>query len=86
MAAETTKPAAPRPQTTAVAIIQPPRLPYPGPAVSERFGVDKSMWKALVEAVFPLAKSPDAVVLALSYCKARNLDRRRRVPRARTLP
>lgn len=53
--------------------LQPPRLPYHA-AVQERFGVDKSGWKALVEAVYPLAKTPDAVVMALSYCKARKLD------------
>lgn len=56
-----------------VAVINPPRLPYPA-AAEERFGVDRSSWKALVEAVWPLAKTADAVVLALSYCKARRLD------------
>lgn len=66
--------APPPPQSSgAVAVIQPPRLPF-HPAVEERFGIGKSEWKALVEAVFPNAKSPDAVVLALSYCKARRLD------------
>lgn len=53
--------------------LQPPRLPY-HTAVQDRFGVDKSGWKALVEAVYPLAKTPDSVVMALSYCKARKLD------------
>lgn len=56
-----------------VVAFSPPRLPY-HPAVQERFGIDKSGWKALVEAVFPSAKTIDAVVMALSYCKARNLD------------
>lgn len=56
-----------------VAIISPPRLPY-HPAIYDRFGVDKSAWKALTEAIFPAAKTADAVLLALSYCKARNLD------------
>ena len=67
MAAETTKP------QTAVATIAPARLPY-HPAIEERFGVDRSQWKALCESVFPNAKSTDAIVLALSYCKARKLD------------
>lgn len=67
-----------KPQGTAVATIAPPRLPY-HPAIEERYGVDRSQWKALVEAVFPLAKTPDAVVLALSYCKARRLDPFKRV-------
>lgn len=51
----------------------PPRLPF-HPAIQERFGVTKAEWKALVEAVFPLATSTDSIVLALSYCKARKLD------------
>ena len=57
----------------AIAELQPPRLPYHA-AVQDRFGVDRGGWKALVEAVYPLAKTPDAVIMALSYCKARKLD------------
>lgn len=75
--AEKTKPQAVAPQEAqpkgAVAVFQPPRLPY-HPSIEERFGIDRSSWKALVEAVFPLASSVDSVVLALSYCKARRLD------------
>lgn len=63
---------------TDVAVIERPRLPY-AEGVEERFGVDRATWKALVEAVFPLAKTPGAVVLALSYCKARKLDPFKRV-------
>jgi phage recombination protein Bet len=58
---------------TNLPVLAPPRLPY-HPAIEERFGVDKSAWKALVESIFPSAKTPDSVVLALSYCKARKLD------------
>lgn len=36
--------------------------------------MDLTEWRALVDAVFPLAKEPSSVILALSYCKARNLD------------
>lgn len=54
-------------------VIARPRLPF-HPAVEERFGIDRSQWKALVEAIFPLASSIDSVILALSYCKARKLD------------
>lgn len=57
----------------AVANFPPPRLPY-HPVMQDRFGIDASGWKALVEAVYPLAKSPDSVAMALSYCKARKLD------------
>ncbi len=57
----------------AVAVLSPPRLPY-HPAIQDRFGVDKAGWKALTEAIFPTAKSTDSIVMALSYCRARNLD------------
>jgi phage recombination protein Bet len=58
---------------TQIATFKPPRLPF-HPEIENRFGVTKAEWKALVEAVFPLATSVDSVVLALSYCKARKLD------------
>jgi len=53
--------------------LQGPRLPY-YTAVQERFGIDQAAWRALVEAVFPAAKTVEGVLLALSYCKARKLD------------
>ena len=56
-----------------VAKLAPTRLPY-HPLIEERFGIDRSGWKALVEAIFPLAKSADSIVMALAYCKARKLD------------
>ena len=65
-------------QSTALATIAPPRLPFPK-GVEERFGIDRTQWKALVEAVFPMARSPDSVVLALAYCRARRLDPFKRV-------
>jgi phage recombination protein Bet len=55
---------------------QPPRLPWHD-AVAERFsdmGVNKTTWKVLCEAIFPRAKSPDSIIMALSYCQARKLD------------
>jgi hypothetical protein len=42
--------------------------------VEERFGIDRAGWKALVEAIYPNAEKADAIVMALSYCRARNLD------------
>ena len=57
----------------AVAKFQPPRLPYHD-AIEREYGVTRGAWKALVEAVYPLAQSVDSIVMALSYCKARNLD------------
>lgn len=57
----------------AVAVLEPPRLQY-APTIGTQFGVDESQWRALIDAVFPAAKTTAAVVLALSYCKARKLD------------
>jgi phage recombination protein Bet len=50
-----------------------PRLPYPE-GVKERFGIDKTTWRALVEAVFPNASTVESIILALSYCRSRKLD------------
>lgn len=59
---------------TGIAVrVAPPRLPY-HPAIEERFGIDAASWRALTDAVFPSASTTDAVILALSYCKARKLD------------
>jgi phage recombination protein Bet len=63
-----TKPAQP-----SEAIIYAPRLAY-HPGIEQKFGIDKTAWKPLVEAIFPNAQTTDAVILALSYCKARKLD------------
>lgn len=56
-----------------VAVFQPARFPYHD-AIGERFGVDKGMWKVLTDAIFPAAQTPDAIVLAMSYCRSRKLD------------
>lgn len=56
----------------------PARIPYSS-NVGKEFGVEPAAWKALVEAVFPLATSMDSIVMALSYCKARKLDPFKRV-------
>ena len=52
------------------------RLPF-HPGFESRFadiGVTQATWMAVVEACFPLASSYESVGMALSYCKARNLD------------
>lgn len=54
-------------------VVQAPRLPYPAEAAKE-VGLSEGQWKALVDAVFPSAKTVDGVMLALRYCKARQLD------------
>ncbi|MCO8017540.1 phage recombination protein Bet [Brevundimonas diminuta] len=53
--------------------IQGPRLPY-HPAVEDRFGVDQGSWRVLTDAVFPAAERPESIIMALAYCRARNLD------------
>jgi phage recombination protein Bet len=60
-------------KTTDVAVIGPPRLKYM-PLVEERYNVDRSAWKVLVETIYPSAATSAAVVLALGYCKQRELD------------
>jgi phage recombination protein Bet len=49
------------------------RLPY-HPAIKERFGVDQGAWRVLTDAVFPAAEQPESIIMALAYCRARNLD------------
>lgn len=62
----------------ALAVVQPPRLPYPANEAGA-LGVSPGQWKALVDAVFPSAKSVDGVMLAINYAKARGLDVFKRV-------
>lgn len=62
----------------AVATFSPARLPY-HPIMEKEFGIDKAGWRALTESVFPNAKTADSILLALAYCKARNLDPFKRV-------
>ena len=56
---------------TAVAVTQ-ARLPMPV-GVGD-YGIDGAKWKVLVESIFPTAKTPEAVEMALAYCKARDMD------------
>lgn len=49
------------------------RLPYPK-ALGEYAGIDSRQWGVLIDAVWPGAKTVEGVCLAISYCKARNLD------------
>lgn len=49
------------------------RPAYPTRALNA-FGVSQGDWVALVDAVFPAAKTTEGIELALSYCRARKLD------------
>lgn len=46
------------------------RLPMP----SGLTDIDAGKWRVLCESVFPSAKTPEAIVMALDYCRVRNLD------------
>lgn len=61
-----------RPEDKLVVVSQ-GRPPYPVRAQAA-FGVSPGDWRALVDAIFPLAKTTESVELALSYCRARKLD------------
>ena len=49
------------------------RLPY-APDLGDAFGIDNVRWKVLTDAIFPGASTVDSIIMALTYCKARNLD------------
>ena len=53
--------------------VTPTRLPYI-PELEQRYGIAPEDWRALVDAVFPSAKTIEGVMLALSYCRSRKLD------------
>jgi len=49
------------------------RLPFPIEA-KNAYGLDADSWRVLTEAIFPAAQTAQSVMLALAYCKSRNLD------------
>jgi phage recombination protein Bet len=57
----------------AIATIQPSRMPIPA-AVAKEFEIAPAEWRVLVDQIFPAAKSVEAVMMALAYCRKRNLD------------
>ena len=62
------------PDETSLAV----RIPY-STEIHQNFGIDRNTWKVLVEAVWPGAQNTESVIMALSYCKARQLDPLKRV-------
>ena len=48
-------------------------LPLPVEA-TQLYDVTEQAWKVLTEVTFPLAKTPEAIMMALDYCRARKLD------------
>jgi len=53
------------------------RLVAPTAALTE-LGIDLGTWRVLTESIFPSAKTPEGVLLAVRYCRARKLDILRR--------
>lgn len=56
-----------------VAIREEPRL-LPPANLEENYGIDPDQWAVLVDATFPSAATTQGVLMALAYCKQRNLD------------
>ncbi len=48
-------------------------LPMPVTA-QQSYGLSEQSWKVLTEVTFPTAKTPEAILMAMDYCKARKLD------------
>lgn len=49
------------------------RMPM-NPAIAREYDLEAAQWRVLVEAIWPNAKTPEAIMMALSYCRVRNLD------------
>lgn len=50
----------------------PARLPMPSGATAR--GITPAQWRVLVDVIFPAAKSPESILMAVDYCVARKLD------------
>jgi phage recombination protein Bet len=62
-----------REQTNNVPALAPSRLPI-SPAIAKEFDLQPTEWRVLVDQIFPSAKSVEAIMMALAYCRKRNLD------------
>lgn len=54
-----------------VAVIE-SRIPYR--VAAQAYDISESAWDTLINATFPSAKTAEGIMLALAYCKKRNLD------------
>lgn len=59
--------------SSAVSTTIKPRLPMPA-GLGNEFSISESGWRVLVETTYPLAKTAEAVAMAVAYCNNRNLD------------
>lgn len=62
-----------REQSNSVPSIAPSRLPISA-SVAKEFEIGPTEWRVLVDQIFPAAQSVEAVMMALAYCRKRNLD------------
>ena len=69
----TKKPTKTEKETTAVVEYEAARLPY-HVGIKAKYDVDVAAWRVLTESIFPAAKTPEAIGMALAYCKQRGLD------------
>lgn len=60
-------------QNTNVVQLAPARLAM-SPSIAKEYEITAPQWRVLVEQTFPNAKSIEGVLMALEYCRARNLD------------
>jgi len=60
-------------QQSKAVVLQPPSMPMPDGVASE-YGLTGAQWRVLVDQLFPSAKSSEAIIMAVTYCRARNLD------------
>lgn len=60
-------------QTQNALRLNPPSMPL-NPSIEKEFGITVSTWRVLVDQIFPNAQRPEAIEMALAYCRERNLD------------
>lgn len=58
---------------TSVATVPELRIPLPE-HIARDYAMTESRWRTLIDAIYPSAQSPDAISLALDYCRAKGVD------------
>lgn len=58
---------------TNVVTLRPARLPMDG-RLAKEYSLTSTQWRVLSDQIFPNAQTVEAVLMALEYCRARNLD------------
>ena len=60
-------------QSNRPAALEPSRLPISA-AVAKEFEIGPTEWRVLVDQLYPTARTVEAIMMALAYCRKRNLD------------